>query len=250
LSLQQQIYELFLLDSQLRGLSSSLNSATRRRDAQQNKLDRLRIQHSEMTEQLRHCQAAANAAEKQVDEIDRKIDHHREQMNSVTSNKQYSALLVEVSTLKHDKAKLEEQALAEMNGVDQSKERLAELDAESAEQEKLFARASDEGEAARAEVGDRLDELQAERDKAAAQIPADVLSLFDRLSDAYDGEAVAEIEEQDRRRMEYICGGCYMSLPVEIVNRLMTRQDEMVNCTNCNRILYVKDSLKQALAPK
>ena len=248
--LQQQIYELFLLDSQLRGISGRLNAATRRRDAQQAKLDQLRTQQTEMAEQLRHCQAASAAAEKQVEAIDQKIDQHRDQMNSVTSNKQYSALLVEVNTLKNDKAKLEEQALAEMNGVEESQKRIEELQQRVAEQEKLIHSAEAEVEAARGEVGQRLDRLQAERDQAANELPAEVLHAFDRLADAYDGEAVAEIEEQDRRRMEYICGGCYMSLPVEVVNKLMTRQDEVVNCTNCNRILYVKDSLKAALAPK
>ena len=250
MSLQKQIHDFHLLNSQLRGLSRRLDASTRRRDAQRAKLEQLQTQHREMSDQLKHCQAAAAAAEKQVAEVDHKIEQHRDQMNSVTSNKQYSALLVEVNTLKDSKSKLEEQALAEMTGVEECRGRLDELDTEIAEQTKLCENADAEVEAARAEVGDRLDDVQKQRDEAAAQLPADVLYDFERLADAYDGEALAEIEEQDRRRMEYTCGGCFMSLPFETVNKLMTRTEEVVHCTNCNRILYVGNELKEALASK
>lgn len=250
MSLQQQIKDLHLLDAQVRGLSGRLNAATRRRDAQANKLEQLQTQHRELEEQLKHCQAAATAAEKQVAEVDARIDEHREQMNTVTSNKQYSALLVEVNTLKDQKSKLEEQALAEMTGVEECRNSLGELDQQIAEQQKLVASADAEVEAARSEVGDRLDDVKKQRDDAANELPDDVLRDFERLADAYEGEAVVEIEEQDRRRMEYTCGGCFMSLPFETVNKLLTRTDEIVHCTNCNRILYAGSELKEALTPK
>lgn len=250
MSIQQQIQALHLFDTQVRGLSSRLNAATRRRDAQANKLEQLQTQHRELEQQLKHCQTAATAAEKQLVDLDAKIDEHREQMNSVTSNKQYSALLVEVNMLKDQKAKLEEQALAEMSGVEECRKSLDELDQQIAEQKKLVENAEAEVEAARSEVGDRLDDVKKQRDEAAEQLPADVLRDFERLADAYGGEAVVEIEEQDRRRMEYTCGGCFMSLPFETVNKLLTRPDEVAHCSNCNRILYAGSELKQALAPK
>lgn len=250
MSLQKQVHDFYLLNSQLRGLGRRLATATRRRDAQQRQLDQLQTQRDELAAQLRHSQASATAAEKQVEEVDRKIEAHREQMNTVTNNKQYSALLVEVNTLKIEKGRLEEAALAEMNGVEEATAKLAELDAEIAERQKVLQSAEQEVEAARAEAGDRLDRVQAERDDAAAALPPEVLQNFERLDEAYDGEALAEVEEQDRRRMEYTCGGCFMSLPVEVVNKLMTRPDTVTTCTNCNRILYVDEALKDALASK
>lgn len=250
MSIQQQIQDLHLLDAQVRGLSSRLNAATRRRDAQASKLAQLQTQHRELEDQLKHCQAAAAAAEKQVGDVDARIDEHRDHMNSVTSNKQYSALLVEVNTLKDKKSKLEEQALAEMTGVEECRASLEELDQQITEQKKLVDNAEAEVDAARSEVGDRLDDVQKQRDEAAGQLPDDVLRDFERLADAYEGEAVVEIEEQDRRRNEYTCGGCFMSLPFETVNKLIAKTEEVVHCTNCNRILFAPSELKEALAPK
>ena len=37
------------------------------------------------------------------------------------------------------------------------------------------------------------------------------------------------------------CGGCFMGIPAEIVNRLMTN-DEVIRCSNCTRILILKES--------
>ena len=64
------------------------------------------------------------------------------------------------------------------------------------------------------------------------------------------GYALAEIEEQDRRRMEYTCGACFMSLPIQVVNATLTAQDKPVTCSSCGRILFAKAELKEALIPK
>ena len=98
------------------------------------------------------------------------------------------------------------------------------------------------------EVGGKLEELESERDAAGEHLSDDVRKTFDRLSHTYDGEAMAEIEEQDRRRMEYTCGGCYTLITVESVNALLTRPDQLTTCGTCNRILYVGAELRESLA--
>jgi len=80
-------------------------------------------------------------------------------------------------------------------------------------------------------------------------VPAEALHVFDRLAETYEGEAMAPVIEEDRRRMEYICGGCYMQIPVEKVNLLIS-SDELVRCSSCARILYVESALKQAMGAK
>lgn len=250
MSLQDQLKELFLLDKQVRGLRTRLDAATRRTELQKNKRDQLKQKNAELADQLKQSQAQANSLESQAKEKDQQITRHREQMNAVHSNKEYSALLVEVSTLKNDKGKLEDQALEQMTEVDAIKQQQGDLQDKIQQQEKLVRQAQDEVDAARAEVGDKLDEVTADRDRAAAEVPEDVLSAFDRLAEAYDGQAMAEVEEQDRRRMEYTCGGCYISLPVEHVNSLMLKPNEVVTCPNCHRILYIAEDLKSALKPQ
>src|SRR5690606_22079980 len=95
----------------------------------------------------------------------------REQQQNARNNREYQALLVEISTLKLDRNKVEESTMkaleeAERAGAE-SKELTTQLDGEAAKLEQL-----------RAEIGDRLTELQAEidrlqpmRDEAAEAVP-------------------------------------------------------------------------------
>jgi len=249
MSLQQKLRELFVLDQQVRGLESRFEAASRRRGAQTRLRDQLKTQYTELSQQLKQTQATAHNLETQVGELDARIARQREQMNSVHSNKEYSALLVEVNTLKVEKSKLEDAALAEMQRVDALKAEAEALESKIADREKLMGQADAEVQAARAEVGQRLDEAIAKRDAARAELPAEALAAFDRNAEAYDGESLAEVEEQNRRSMEYACGGCFIQIPVERVNTLMTRPDQLVICPSCSRILYLGDELRSALTP-
>lgn len=250
MSLQDRLHELFLLDQHVRGLRARQDAATRRRDAQQKKLNQLEQQQVELSQQLKQLQAAASSLEHQSNDLEERINSHRESMNSVTSNKEYSALLVEVNTLKLEKSKLEDEALGQLGKVDETREQVASVEEKIASQKQLVENAEREVIEAREEVGEKLSEIQAERDTAAAGIPPATLTAFDRLCTVHDGEALAEIEEQDRKRREYICGGCYTMLPVERVSLVMSKPDELVQCPSCERYLFIKQELKTAIGAK
>jgi hypothetical protein len=248
LPLQDQLYNYFELDQRVRAMRSRLDAATRRKDAQQRKLDQLKQAAAELGQQLKTAKAHASTLEHEAEAIDERITTQRDKMNSVTSNKEYSALLVEVNTLKADKSKVDDAQLESMTKADileaEAKALAEKVDAQS----KLVANATKEVQEAESEVGDKLKELEVERDAAGEPINSDIRKTFDRLSHTYDGEAMAEISEQDRRRMEYTCGGCYTLLPVESVNALITKPDQITACGTCNRILYVSSELRESLA--
>ena len=246
----EPLRELNQLDQQIRGLRRRLDAALRRRDAQQRRFDQLNLQRQELETQLKQVQAQANSLESEAGEIDDRVEKIRQRMNSVTSNKEYSALLVEMNTLKVDKGKKEEQALAFMNDLEELKPRLDEVRQELETQQKLLEGAENEVVEARDEIGDRLNELEQQRKELAGRIEGGTLAMYERLVEDTDGEALAEIEEQDRRRMEYTCGACFMSLPIEVVNVVLSKPDETVICPNCRRILYAPQELRQAISSK
>jgi len=250
LALQDQIKELSALENRVRGMRSRLDAATRRRDAQQRKRNLLQQQAQELRDELQRMRAHAATLENETQAADKRVADLRDRMNAVTSNKEYSALLVEVNTLKLEKSKREDEQLEQMGRIEESEAKLKELDERVSQQEKVLEAAEAEVTAAREEVGDQLEAATAERDRAASTVPPDVLAQFEKLAEEHDGEPVAVIEEQNRRRMEYICGGCFIQLPVEHVNALMTRPDELTTCPNCHRMLLIDHELRTALAPK
>ena len=250
MTLQEKLHHLFLLDGQVRGMRRRLDGAVRRQKALQTKLDQLTRQHVEVTDQVKHFQATASSLEHQSGDVEDRIKLLRHRMTEVTSNKEYSALLIEANTLKLSKSQLEDQALAEMGHVDELREQLEQLGRMSEEQSKLLVTAAAEVAAHQAEVGQRLEELTAERDAAAKVVPVSVRHLFRRLAESYDGEAMASVTEVNRRAMEYTCDGCYMTIPVEVVNALYTKPDEPNVCPHCARLLFLDAELKAAMGPK
>ena len=74
--------------------------------------------------------------------------------------------------------------------------------------------------------------------------------LFDKLADDYDGEAMAPIDEIDRRNREYTCNSCNMHLPFELVAQLSNRSDHVRRCPSCTRILYVREDMKMTTGKK
>lgn len=245
-----QLKTLHLLDGQVRGLRSRMDGAMSRVSVQNKRQEQLGRQHVELGQQQKQLQARASGLETEANSIDQRVDKLREQMNAVNNNKEYSALLVEVNTLKLDKSKLEDEALEHLAEIDKASTQLQELQQRLTEQAKLVASAEAEVQAARDQIGSRLEELTAERDVAAAEIPPDILTAFERLADAYESGALSKVQEQDRRRMEYTCGGCYMTIPVEHVSSLMSRPDQLTYCPNCNRILCIEQDLKTAICSK
>src|SRR6185503_7829218 len=126
-----------LLDQQVRGLSTRLDSARNRQKAQKTKLDQLAQQHRELAEQVKIVSAKTATLEKEAGDIEARIATIRTRMNAVTSNKEYAAMLLEVNTIKIDKDKKEDEAIAQMENRERLTGQLKELEAKVADQKKM-----------------------------------------------------------------------------------------------------------------
>ncbi len=246
MSLSDKLRELFLLDQQVRGLRSRLDSALRRLELQKTKLAQFSRQRDELHQQHMVVRAKAMTLELQTKEADDRVAKLREQMNNVKTNKEYSALLVEVNTLKADKSKVEDQALGELAKADELDKNIKDVDAKIVDQQKIVQGAEKEVEECRNEVGTRLDTLTAERDTALNELPLEAKQQFQKSAQLHDGDGMAAVIEESRRHKEYTCGGCYIGLPVERVNTLMV-SDQIVVCPSCGRILYIEAELKSSM---
>ncbi|MEM9294259.1 MAG: C4-type zinc ribbon domain-containing protein [Planctomycetota bacterium] len=225
------------MDRNLRALRQRVDGATRRLKAQQSQLGRVTQQADELDQNLKQVKTAISTAEHEAEGVGERVESIREKMNSTTSHKQYQAMLVEMNTLKIERGKFEDTALEQMSAAEDLEQRHGDAVGAVAAQQKLVDSASSEVQEASAEIADRLAELEGERNEAAAVLPEDVRKLYEKLLEDYDDEPVAQIEVLNKRRNEYVCAGCYNILPVERVNRAISRPDELVTCPNCGRIL-------------
>jgi uncharacterized protein len=81
------------------------------------------------------------------------------------------------------------------------------------------------------EIEEELSKVKAERDPAAADIPAELLALYDRLRQNKGGVGAAALRARQ-------CGGCRLSLDnAELAVIRKAPSDEVIRCEECQRIL-------------
>jgi len=250
MTLTSDLLSLFRIDSRVRGLRSRLDSASRYLNNQDRILNDLRQQRKEVQLRRRHVQASIGNLEGEVAVIDERLEKLRGELNVATTNKQYTAVLTELNTAKLARSEVEDRILQEMETVDECGRQLETVASDTDERSKVRALAETQLRQRHDEVGKQLAELEQQRNTAADCIPGTDLKLFDELAEAYDGEAVAQVEEIDRRRREYVCGSCNLNLPFEAVAALLGRGDTLVMCAACGRILFLQDETRGALAKK
>ena len=172
------------------------------------------------------------------------ITKSRVALNQARTNKDYSAILTRINTQKADKSKLEDQILNLMGQIDTDQAALREIESNIETNQQKLDELEQQGQEKQQVEQKVLDDLLKQRQEASESVPGEQRDLFDRLAERYDGEVLAKIEPSEKRRSEQTCGGCFMSIPLEIVNALMSR-DDVQTCANCGRILVLDPNPKQ-----
>src|SRR5688572_8874741 len=236
------LVKLFQSDQRLREAQARLDAATRDVRIQERKVNDLSEKQRLAHTRSREAQSQAGQLELDLRTRDAHIEKLRNQQQLAKTNKEYQAFLVEINTAKVDRNKVEEETMRALEAVERQQGELKEL---SAQVESETARLNE----MRAQIGDRIASLQAEldalrpeRDEAAAAVPAKARDMFERMSERYEGEAMAALAKPDRRREEYVCTSCNMDLAADVYNRLHSR-DELVFCPSCRRILFIPEDL-------
>ncbi len=96
--------------------------------------------------------------------------------------------------------------------------------------EKLTAEQLEKLEAGIVGAQERLQALEADRDRLADTIPPDTLDLYQRLSHKKGTLVVVPAEGE-------VCGGCHVRAPAQTLIQLRGDR-QLTQCPNCGRILY------------
>lgn len=244
MSLIEDLLELNLVERQLRGLQSRVGSAETFFNVQNRQMNELLQRQEELQTRRKQRQVTVNGFETDTNAMDERLEKLRNDLNTAATTKQYSAFLEEMNTLKKTRADTDELALAELSQVENIDADLTSLDEAVAERKTVLTRASVELEDRKAEIAERVTELQTEREVKAAIIPESPLQTFTQCADDFDGDAMAHIEEIDKKRREYCCSSCNVNMPFNIIVKLLGSVDSLTQCENCLRILYVTPEMK------
>jgi len=246
MTLLRNLLALHLVDTQVRALRGRLESAEKYLAGQQRQFDDLETQRSDLSTQLRQLHAQIGNAQNELRSFDERIAKIRGELNATTNSKQYTMLLGGLKTVENNKRDTEEQEKTLEAKVAEVKAKLDAIEKLATERGSLRDRAKAELKERHSDIADRLGELEAERARAAAAIPAPQLAIFDHVAHLHEGEAMAAIVTISARHREYACGSCNCEIPFESYSRLRGHADAIVQCMNCQRILHLEQTEEAA----
>jgi len=234
----QALFILQEIELQIVDIRRQLQRKERRVGAQMKKLKSVEATMEAERQDVLKVQSQFDALDMDIKGRSANIDRLREHLNTVRTNKDYAAVLAKMNTEKADVSKIEARALEIMQGVEALKKTQADQEQTFSVERNKLEEYQIQLEQTKESFAGRLKQLQKRRDDAAEAIDAKTLTLFNRLSERYEGEVLAEVERTNPRHDDFICSGCHMSLRVEVANMLKSR-DETVVCKSCGRILFI-----------
>lgn len=249
MSVTAKLVRVFNVERQIRGLQGRLKSAEKFLADQDKDALGLDAKKASLDAQIKQNAVGTADREGEMKRLDAKMATLREQMNNAQTNKEYKAFLTELNTFKAERDKFEQGALELMTKADELKRQVEEINRQREDRDKIRKVASGERDERYNEIEGRLNELKAQLAEAVKDVPGDALSMFKRLLDQRGEAAMGAVEVQDRRRHEYNCGACMMSIPVDKVARLLS-SGELTTCVSCQCVLYLDEETTKLLQPQ
>lgn len=235
---------LFKIDRDLHQLRVGLDNVQKDQKRQQAKIAQLSKDLETQDTAFKKLQAEVNNREMEMKARQEHIEKMRASLNNTKTNKEYSAILVQISAEKAEVAKMETALLEQMQQLENLGKTIAGLKEQIASEQQVLSKIESEHADKVNAINSQISALQAQRNEAARAVPADALRQYDRVSQKYPGDAMAPLEYDESDLESISCGACFMGLNVEHLNALRGR-DEIRRCNSCNRILYLPEMLPQ-----
>ncbi len=232
------------VENRLRAAKTKLTRCRRNVIIQENRVRSLQSAVEAKKEEIQLTKIQSDRLELELKTKDEAILRLRASLNASKTNKEYSAILTQLNTTKADNSKVEAQILELMKDIEADEAECANIQDQIDEQKQKLEQIRKETKHLATKYEAEIKEIQAEWDQKSQAIPSKPLELFNRVAETYDGEALAVVERQNGKTETYTCGGCFMGVPAESVNVLMTK-DDIIRCPNCTRIL-VLESLQES----
>ncbi len=232
--------QLRLLDLQALDLRLDQLAHRRRTLPEIAELDKLAAEHA----RLKDAEAAANSeagdlernlrrAEADVDQVRQRKDRDQRRLDAgqVSAARELESLQSEIASLARRQAELEEIQLEVMERLEEAQQRAAQLAAEREEVGRRAYEVQRARDAAFAEIDAEVESVRQEREGVAAEIPDDLLALYERVRESSAGIGAAALRQ---RR----CEGCRLELDPMSLNQIRSAApDTVIRCEECRRIL-------------
>ena len=182
-------------------------------------------------QRLKASQEARREQEKEAATYQSRLSKFKEQLSAVKTNREYQAMQHEIDTAQKELGTVEERVL----------ERMMEADAVAADIKKVeqaLAAQQKDVDAEKKTLAEELVTVEAALKEATEQratritsLPPQLVALFEQVARARKGIAIAAATRDG------LCSACHVRLRPQVFQEIR-RNDQIIQCFSCNRILY------------
>jgi len=179
---------------------------------------------------LEKLQKERRQKEKDLEEEIERVKKAEARIYEIKTNKEYQAVLKEIDSAKKLNRQREEEILELLERLEELQKRMShgekELEAKRKELQRQMAELRQKEASFDQEMADEV----RRKEKREKEIPPDLLSKYHLLLEKRQGVAVARV-------IQGVCQACNMNLRPQLFIELQ-KQDSLIHCPNCNRILF------------
>ena len=226
----ERVIMLQKLDTAVHDAQRRLADAPERAAALDARLESAKRQVADAKARVAENQTKRREIEKDVAVQQGRLSKYREQAMAVKTNQEYHAIQKEIGFAQTEIKALEDQILELMLEADEQNASVKRSDKALADEQKAVDAEKKTLAAESAELHASTERLVAERATLAAALDPKVLETFERVAKGRHGIAVAEARNE-------VCTICHVRMRPQVFNNVR-RNDSIIQCDSCQRILY------------
>lgn len=216
LEIQEGDQGLARIPGQLKAAQSGMEEKTKKREAAKLEIENLQNDRKQL----------------ELD-VQGEIDHMAKakmKLPAIKTNKEYSAILVEIETIKEKISSFEDRELEIMEVLEEKEKVIPAIESEFKEEEKKYQEYKSKKEAEADRVKKELEELKVKRAEVIHSLDPQWVRSYDRVAKSRDGLAVVRIKDG-------VCQGCHQGIRPQMAIEVKT-SEKVHQCQECSRFLY------------
>lgn len=160
------------------------------------------------------------------------IKKYQKELNAIKSNEAYKAMLKQIEDANREKSTLEDEILEMMQKSEDLQRECERKKAQTLESKETMDKEIGDLNEKSKQLSIELEALGKRRGSYIGEIPQETLKRYENIKDNKGGLAVVNIDGNS-------CGGCHINVTPQLISEAM-RDEELVICENCGRIIYWK----------
>jgi len=232
------LYNLQVIDSRLHQIELSKEGLPQLVNEIQAEITAEKQNISSFEDSVKKLHSHLISCEKLLDESKKVLNNSKERRTLVTNNKEYEALINEMAFHEKQLADSESKKTLLANEMVKNNDAISKATLNIQELEVKLVDSKEQLNSKLAETEKEDAELLVERSKLIADLPGQIIKLYDRIYKAKNFLAVVKSDDGS-------CSGCHTRLPSAKLSELK-RYDSIVQCDVCSRILtlgFTKDTV-------